>query len=93
MLLRSQRTLRQAVETQGVGLFTGTDARLRFVPAPADHGIAFQRIDVAGSAPIPARIEFIANSQRRTVIARDGVQVEMIEHVMARWRDCKSTTV
>lgn len=83
MLCRSQRTLRQAVETQGVGLFTGTDARLRFVPAPADHGIAFQRIDVAGSAPIPARIEYVASTQRRTAIARDGVQVEMIEHVMA----------
>lgn len=83
MLCRSQRTLRQAVETRGVGLFTGTDARLRFVPAPADHGIAFQRIDVAGSAPIPARIEHVISSQRRTAIAREGVQVEMIEHVMA----------
>ena len=83
MLCRFQRTLRQPVETQGVGLFTGTDARLRFVPAPADHGIAFQRIDVAGSAPIPARIEFVAPSQRRTAIAANGVQVEMIEHVMA----------
>lgn len=83
MLCRPQRTLRQAVETQGVGLFTGTDARLRFVPAPADHGIAFQRIDVAGSAPIPARIEHVVSSQRRTAIAREGVQVEMIEHVMA----------
>lgn len=83
MLCRPQRTLRQAVETQGIGLFTGTDARLRFVPAPADHGIAFQRIDVAGSAPIPARIEHVVSSQRRTAIAREGVQVEMIEHVMA----------
>ena len=83
MLCRSQRTLRQAVETQGVCLFTGTDARLRFLPAPADHGIVFQRIDVASSAPIPARIEFVTSTLRRTAIARDGVQVEMIEHVMA----------
>lgn len=83
MLCRSQRTLRQVVETQGVGLFTGTDARLRFLPAPADHGIAFQRIDVAGSLPIPARIEFVTSTLRRTAIARDGVQIEMIEHVMA----------
>ncbi|MFM9964152.1 MAG: UDP-3-O-acyl-N-acetylglucosamine deacetylase [Planctomycetaceae bacterium] len=83
MQLRSQRTLRQSVETQGVGLFTGSDVRLRFLPAPADHGIVFQRVDVAGSSPIPARIEFVAASPRRTAIARDGVQVEMIEHVMA----------
>lgn len=83
MLCRPQRTLRQPVETQGVGLFTGTDARLRFLPAPPDYGITFQRIDVAGSTPIPARIEFVAPSQRRTAITREGVQVEMIEHVMA----------
>jgi UDP-3-O-[3-hydroxymyristoyl] N-acetylglucosamine deacetylase len=83
MLLRPQRTLRQSVETQGVGLFTGSDVRLRFRPAPADHGIAFQRVDVPGSSPIPARIEFVTSSPRRTAIARDGVQVEMIEHVMA----------
>lgn len=83
MLCRLQRTLRQAVEIQGIGLFTGTDARVRFLPAPADHGIAFQRIDLVGSAPIPARIEYVASTQRRTAIARDGVQVEMIEHVMA----------
>lgn len=83
MLCRPQRTLRQPVETQGVGLFTGTDAHLRFLPAPPDHGIAFQRIDLPGSAPIPARIEFVAPSHRRTAIAREGIQVEMIEHVMA----------
>jgi UDP-3-O-acyl N-acetylglucosamine deacetylase len=83
MLLRPQRTLRQSLETEGVGLFTGTDVRLRFLPAPADHGIAFRRTDVAGSLPIPARIEFVASSPRRTAIVRDGVQVEMIEHVLA----------
>lgn len=83
MLFRSQRTLRHAVETQGVGLFTGADVRLRLLPAPENHGIAFQRTDLVGSSPIPARIEFVTPSTRRTVIARDDVQVEMIEHVMA----------
>src|SRR5690349_21797106 len=83
MLLRPQRTLRHSVETQGVGLFTGADVRLRFLPAPSDHGIAFLRTDVAGSLPIPARIEFVTSSPRRTAIARAGVQIEMIEHVMA----------
>lgn len=83
MSVRPQRTLRQATETQGVGLFMGADVRLRFLPAGTGHGIAFQRVDLAGSLPIPARIEFVTTSHRRTVIARDGVQVEMIEHVMA----------
>ncbi|HLQ44762.1 MAG TPA: UDP-3-O-acyl-N-acetylglucosamine deacetylase [Planctomycetaceae bacterium] len=83
MSVRRQRTLRQDVETEGVGFFTGADVRLRFVPAPTDHGIAFQRVDCSGSKPIPARIDFVVPQQRRTVIACDGMQVELIEHVMA----------
>lgn len=83
MFLRPQRTLRQSVETQGVGLFHGLDVRVRFQPAPANHGIQFQRTDIDGASPIPARIEFVTASQRRTVVAAHGVQVEMIEHVMA----------
>ena len=83
MDVRQQRTLRQAVETEGVGLFTGADVRLRFLPAAADHGISFQRIDLPGSSPIPATIDFVVPQQRRTAIARDGVQVELIEHVLA----------
>jgi len=83
MAVRSQHTIRQDVETAGVGLFTGADVRLRFRPAPVDHGIAFQRVDCPGSAPIPARIDFVVPKQRRTVVAHQGVQVELIEHVMA----------
>lgn len=56
---------------------------LRFLPAPAGHGIAFQRIDQAGSEPIPARLEYTAPRPRRTALEREGVAVEMIEHVMA----------
>ena len=83
MSVRPQRTIRQDVETAGVGLFTGADVRLRFRPAPVDHGVAFQRVDCPGSAPIPARIEFVVSKQRRTAIAHDGVHVELIEHVLA----------
>ncbi len=83
MSVRTQRTLRQSIESNGVGLFTGADVRLRFCPAADDHGIVFQRIDKPGSPRIPARIEFVAPGHRRTVITHDGVHVEMIEHVMA----------
>lgn len=80
---RFQRTIRRAVEVSGIGLFTGTDVTLRFLPAGPDHGVAFQRIDCAGSKPIPARLEFAVPRQRRTSIANDGVVIEMTEHVLA----------
>ncbi len=83
MLLRPQRTIGDAVECSGIGFFTGADVRLRLLPAPADHGIVFQRIDLSGSPTIPARIEFVVPCNRRTMIARDGARVELIEHLLA----------
>jgi UDP-3-O-acyl N-acetylglucosamine deacetylase len=80
---RFERTIRRPVEVRGVGFLTGRDVTLRFHPAEAGHGIAFQRSDLAGSAPIPARLEFTAPRERRTAIERNGVAIEMIEHVMA----------
>ena len=81
--LRRQQTIREAVGTEGVGFLTGADVSIRFLPAPADFGIAFRRTDCPGSDPVPARIEFTVPRERRTAIEHRGVAVELIEHVMA----------
>jgi UDP-3-O-acyl-N-acetylglucosamine deacetylase len=39
--------------------------------------------DLAGTAPIPARLDFVVPRQRRTAISLGGATVEMIEHAMA----------
>jgi len=80
---RLQRTIRQSVETTGIGFLTGRDIHLRFQPAAVNQGIEFRRTDAPSSPPIPARIEFAVHRQRRTAIENRGIAVEMIEHVMA----------
>lgn len=80
---RSQRTISRPAEVCGVGFITGVDVRLHFLPAPANHGITFRRVDLHGSDPIPARIEYAIPRQRRTAIAKDGAVVELTEHVLA----------
>ena len=80
---RSQQSIRVSAEVAGVGFLTGKDVSLRFHPAAANHGIAFVRSDCPGSKPIPARIEYTVPRQRRTAIERDGVVVELTEHVLA----------
>lgn len=80
---RRQRTIRTAVEVGGIGFLTGADVALRFLPAPADHGIVFRRVDCPGQPLIPARIEFAVPRERRTAIERHGAVVEMVEHVLA----------
>lgn len=83
MTTRSERTIAGAVEVAGIGFLTGADIHLRFLPAPAGHGIAFLRTDRLYAAPVPALVEFVVPRQRRTAIQRCGVTIEMIEHVMA----------
>ena len=80
---RLQRTIRQSVETTGIGFLTGRDIHIRFQPAAVNQGIEFRRTDSPSSPPIPARIEFAVHRQRRTAIEYCGIAVEMIEHVMA----------
>lgn len=78
-----QRTIGRPAETSGLGFFTGADVTLRFLPAPPGHGIAFRRVDLAGSEPVPALIDYAVPRERRTAIEHRGTTVEMIEHVMA----------
>lgn len=80
---RRQRTIEQRAVVSGRGLFSGAQARLEFLPAPEFHGIVFQRIDVTEPVRIPARIEYVVPETRRTVLARNGVRVEVVEHVLA----------
>jgi UDP-3-O-acyl N-acetylglucosamine deacetylase len=80
---RRQRTIRRPAVVTSVGFFTGADVTLRLLPAPAGHGIAFQRTDCLGSRPIPATIEFALPRERRTAVGRDNVAVETVEHVLA----------
>lgn len=80
---RKQRTIRRDARCGGVGFFNNRDVTVRFRPSPADHGVAFLRTDLPGSRPIPALIEYAVERQRRTALERDGVAVEMVEHVLA----------
>jgi UDP-3-O-[3-hydroxymyristoyl] N-acetylglucosamine deacetylase/UDP-3-O-[3-hydroxymyristoyl] N-acetylglucosamine deacetylase/3-hydroxyacyl-[acyl-carrier-protein] dehydratase len=80
---RLQRTLECPAEVRGVGFLTGADVRLCILPADEHAGIAFQRTDLPGTPPIPARLDYVVPRQRRTAISFGGVTVEMIEHVMA----------
>ena len=80
---RLQRTLARPAVVKGFGFLTGADITLTCLPAEEHVGIAFQRTDLAGTAPIPALLENVVPRQRRTAISRGGATVEMVEHVMA----------
>jgi UDP-3-O-acyl N-acetylglucosamine deacetylase len=80
---RSQRTIAQPVETQGIGILTGALVRICFRPAPPSAGVVFVRTDLRPAARIPARLDQVTGTQRRTTLGHSPRQVGMVEHVLA----------
>jgi len=77
-------TLRAPLQFQGVGLHTGAPASMLVSPAPCGSGVAFE----VGGVRIPATAEFASESPLATVIARDGVQISTVEHVLSALLAC-----
>jgi UDP-3-O-[3-hydroxymyristoyl] N-acetylglucosamine deacetylase len=83
MPVRCQRTIRNETTTRGIGFLTGADVTLRFLPAPENHGVVFQRVDLSDQPCVPATHEFLVPRQRRTAISGNGATIELVEHVMS----------
>ena len=80
---RHQRTITRPVEVQGIGFVTGASVRLRFVPAPPWTGIVFVRTDLGPQAIIPATVDRVTGTNRRTTLGTAPVCVGLVEHVLA----------
>ncbi len=79
-----QQTVASPVHFRGRSLFHGYEAEVRVLPADADTGIVFQRVDIPDSPAIPAHVDYLAHVPRRTALAvTDDVRVETVEHLMA----------
>jgi UDP-3-O-[3-hydroxymyristoyl] N-acetylglucosamine deacetylase len=85
----NQTTLARRVSLSGVGVHSGKPASVSLVPAEADRGIVFQRIDTEGrDVEIPAIWSNVVATELCTVLGRDGVAVSTVEHLMAALRAC-----
>ncbi|MBI2922473.1 MAG: UDP-3-O-[3-hydroxymyristoyl] N-acetylglucosamine deacetylase [Planctomycetes bacterium] len=81
--MRFQRTISRPAEIEGIGLFSGLRSRVRVLPAPVDAGVVFTRTDMPGKPRIPVNALTAAIRPRRTAIAKDGAEVETVEHLLA----------
>jgi len=77
--MRSRFTVKNPLEFEGTGLHTGKPSRIVVHPASGNDGIIFRKDGV----DIPARYEFVAETNRRTVLERDGVRIETVEHILS----------
>jgi UDP-3-O-[3-hydroxymyristoyl] N-acetylglucosamine deacetylase len=82
-----QLTIQHPVETEGIGLHTAVRSRVRFVPAPADTGIVFRRVDL-DNFEIEAHVGNVARVSYATSLMKQGVLLSTTEHVLAALYSC-----
>src|ERR1043166_9312593 len=56
---------------------------MTFLPAPANSGIRFRRIDLEGKPEIEARVENVIENNRSTTLGKGNTRVHTVEHVLA----------
>jgi UDP-3-O-[3-hydroxymyristoyl] N-acetylglucosamine deacetylase len=82
-----QTTIARPVATSGIGLHTAVKSHLRFVPAPADTGIVFRRVDL-DNFEIEAHVRNVARVSYATSLMKRGVLLSTTEHVLAALYSC-----
>jgi UDP-3-O-[3-hydroxymyristoyl] N-acetylglucosamine deacetylase / 3-hydroxyacyl-[acyl-carrier-protein] dehydratase len=79
----NQQTLNRAASFSGIGLHSGNRVNMTILPAPANSGVRFRRVDLEGKPEIEARIENVSETNRSTTLAKGNVKVHTVEHVLA----------
>ncbi len=81
-----QRTIREIISFEGVGLHSGQKVTMTFKPACADQGLRFVRNDLPGRPEIGVDVANAPETReisRRTVLKVEEATVSTVEHVLA----------
>jgi len=79
----SRRTVARRIELSGTGLHSGQASSVSLAPGRPDAGIVFRRLDTADHREIPARLDRVAHTDRRTAIRAGADRVDTVEHLLA----------
>jgi len=88
--MKKQKTIKQEVSLEGIGIHTGKKVKVRFKPSLAGSGINFIRTDLKDKPVIKADITKITPPSRRVrrtsigiSLKDEDIEVHTIEHFMA----------
>jgi UDP-3-O-[3-hydroxymyristoyl] N-acetylglucosamine deacetylase len=79
--MRLQRTIKQEVSFEGIGLHTGNHVTVKLKPAPRDTGILFHRIDK--NATIRAHVGAVIDTAFAISLGYNGTRIKTVEHLLA----------
>jgi len=78
-----QQTLNGPASYSGIGLHSGNQVTMTFLPAAPNSGVRFRRVDLEGKPEIEARAENVVENNRSTTLAKGNTRVHTVEHVLA----------
>lgn len=81
--MEKQTTIKNKITLKGKGLHTGKNVEVNILPAQANSGIVFKRIDLENPVIVKAEAEAVTETSRGTTIEAKGAKVATIEHLMA----------
>lgn len=79
MICQFQRTVKNPVKIEGVGLHSGDRVCIYLIPAKENEGINF----IKNGVKIPAHIDYAHSFDYSTSLYKDGQTVRTVEHLMA----------
>ena len=79
----NQKTISKKKSVKGIGVHSGAPATLTFLPAEADSGVRFRRMDLDGKPEIPVNLDHVCGTELGTSLGKGEVKVMTVEHVMA----------
>ena len=83
MSLLNQKTIKNPVQFNGIGLHSGKVVNLYIKPSEPDTGIVFKRVDLKSNNLVYPSFLNVSNTSLNTTISNDfGVKVSTIEHLM-----------
>lgn len=78
-----QKTIKNTIHAQGIGLHTGKLIHLTLHPAPVDTGIVFRRVDLNPIIELPALTTYVGDTSLSTTLVKEGARISTVEHLLS----------
>jgi UDP-3-O-[3-hydroxymyristoyl] N-acetylglucosamine deacetylase len=79
-----QKTIQKEITFKGVGLHSGLNAEVKVLPAAANFGIVFKRIDLDKDNVIKANFENVSSAKLCTTLENKfNITISTVEHLLA----------
>lgn len=78
-----QVTIARGETFKGIALHGGGEVQVRLLPAAADAGIVFRRVDAAEAGEIRAHCRAVGDTRLATTLVANETRVGMVEHLLS----------